>query len=92
MELLEIKSAYDLSSHAPETRRPVVHSYLISCRQFMNVLANWRKPSAKRGPSAGRDSTLSFMTLSADQIWVTEAEIGRIEDAIHSAHRSISLP
>ncbi len=92
MELLQIKSAYDLTAHVPETRRPVVHSYTISCRQFMSVLANWRKPNTSRGPAANRDATFSFMTLSADQIWITDAEIRRIEDAIHSAHSPVSLP
>ncbi len=92
MELLEIKSAYDLTAHAPESRRAVGHSYLISCRQFMSVLANWRKPNTARGPAANRDSTLSFMTLAADQIWITEAEITRIKDAIQSAHSPVTLP
>ncbi len=92
MELLEIKSAYDLTAHLPETRRASVHSYMISCRQFMSVLANWRKPGRPHGPAANRGSTLGVMTLSADQIWVTEAEIGRIEEAIHSAHSPMSLP
>ncbi len=92
MELLEIKSAYDLTAHVPETRRAVGHSYLISCRQFMSVLAKWRKPNTSRGPDANRDSTLSVMTLAADQIWITEAEIKRIQDAIESAHSPITLP
>ncbi len=91
MELLEIKSAYDLTAHSPEARRPALHSYLISCRQFMSVLANWRKPGQSQGPTANRGSTAGFMTLSADQIWFTEAEIGRIEHAIHSGHSPISL-
>ncbi len=91
VELLEIKSAYDLTAHVPESRRAAVHSYLISCRQFMLVLANWRKPNTARGPAANRGATLGFMTLSADQIWITEAEIGKIEDAIHSAHSPVSL-
>ncbi|MGB8644657.1 MAG: hypothetical protein WCF84_05435 [Anaerolineae bacterium] len=91
MELLEIKSAFDLTAHAPATRREVGHSYLISTRQFTSVLANWRKPSTQRGPSAGRDATLSFMTLSADQIWITESEITSIEAAIRSARSPITL-
>ncbi len=91
MELLEIKSTHDLTAHSPESRPAALHSYLISCRQFTSVLANWRKPSQAQGPTANRGSTLSFMTLAADQIWVTEAEIGRIEHAIHSGHSPISL-
>ncbi len=91
MELLEIKSTQDLTAHRPEARRPFVHSYLISCRQFMSVLASWRKPTASRGPSADRGATLSFMTLAAEQIWVTDAEITKIEDAIHSAHSPVAL-
>jgi hypothetical protein len=91
MELLEIRSAHDLSAHLPETRRAVAHSYLISCRQFMFVLGNWRKPNTARGPAAGRDLTFSFMTLAADQLWVTEAEITQIVGAIQSAHSPVSL-
>ncbi len=91
MELLQIKSNYDLSALVPETRRAAVHSYTINCRQFMSVLASWRKGSILRGP-AGQHRAFSFMTLSANQIWITDAEIGTIEDAIHSSHSPVSLP
>ncbi len=91
MELLEIKSRYDLTSHSPETRRSGAHSYLVSCRQFMYVLGNWRKPNATRKPAAGTNPTLSFMTLAADQIWVTEPEIAQIVAAIQSFYSPVSL-
>ncbi len=91
MELLEIKSAYDLSAHQPASRRAAVHSYLISCRQFTSVLANWRKPGTPRTQNDGQDSTYSFMTLSAEQIWVTEAEIEKIETAIRASRSSVTL-
>ena len=91
MELLEIQSQYDMTAHGPDTRRAAAHSYLVSCRQFMFVLGNWRKPNAERGPAGGRDKTFSFMTLGADQIWMTEEEITNVVGAIQSSHSPVSL-
>lgn len=91
MELLEIRSQHDMTALVPETRRAVAHSYLLSCRQFLYVLANWRKPTTDRGPAAGHGTTLSFMTLGAEQIWMTEEEITSIVTAIHSAQSPVSL-
>jgi hypothetical protein len=91
MELLEIQSQHDMTAHVPESRRAIVRSYLVSCRQFMYVLGLWRKPNAVRGPAAGRGTTLSFMTLAADQIWITEEEITSIVAAIQSSRPQVSL-
>jgi hypothetical protein len=91
MELLEIRSQHDMTVHMPETRRAIARSYLVSCRQFMYVLGSWRKPNAVRGPAAGRGTTLSFMTLAAEQIWITEEEITSIVAAIQTAHSPLSL-
>ncbi len=92
MELLEIKSGHDLTSHSPVSRRASAHSYLVSCRQFMSVLAKWRKPGTSGALTADGDSTISFMTLGAEQIWVTRAEIGKIQEAIETAHSPVTLP
>lgn len=91
MELLEIRSKHDMTAHLPEPRRAVARSYLVSCRQFMYVLANWRKPNADRGPASGRDSAFSFMTLGAEQIWPTEEEIASIVGAIQSSLSPVML-
>lgn len=91
MELLEIRSNHDLAAHRPETRRAAVHSYLVSCRQFISVLAGWRKSEGARRQTDDRGKTLSFMTLQADQIWITEAEIRQIVAAIQSAHSPVTL-
>lgn len=91
MELLEIRTQHDMTTHVPETRRAVAHSYLVSCRQFLYVLANWRKPNTSQGPAAGRGTTLGFMTLAAEQIWMTEDEITSIVAAIHSAQSPLLL-
>ena len=80
-----------MTSHVPGTRRAAAHSYLISCRQFMFVLADWRKPKTAQGPAAGRGTNLSFMTLGADQIWVTDEEITSIVTAIQSSQSLVSL-
>ncbi len=91
MELLEIRSTRDLTAHSPEARRAGSHSYLISCRQFMSVLGNWRKAKAGQPPATGSSPTVSFMTMSADQIWITEPEIKQIVAAIESARSPVSL-
>jgi hypothetical protein len=91
MELLEIRSQHDMTAQMPGTRRAVARSYLISCRQFMHILGNWRKPNTTAGPAAGRGATLSFMTLAADQIWVTEEEIASIVAAIQSSRPQVAL-
>ena len=91
MELLEIRSPFDLTSHAPELRRTSAHSYLISCRQFMSVLGAWRKTHAIKGKAAEETPTVGFMTMSADQIWITEPEISKIVAAIESSHSPVSL-
>jgi hypothetical protein len=91
MELLEIRSQHDMTAHMPGTRRAAAHSYLISCRQFMFILANWRKPNTANRPAASRDTTLSFMTLAADQIWITEEEITSIVAAIQTSQPLVSL-
>ncbi len=91
MELLEIRSNHDLTAHRPETRRAASYSYQVSCRQFMSVLAGWRKgeDTGRQTDNSGR--TLSFMTLKAEQIWITEAEITEIVRAIQSAHSPVTL-
>ena len=91
MELIEIRSQHDMTAHVPETRRAVAHSYLVSCRQFLYVLAKGRKPNATQGPTAKPGTTLGFMTLAAEQIWITEEEITSIVAAIQSAHSPVSL-
>ncbi len=90
MELLEIKSTHDLTALSPERRRPGSHSYLVSCRQFMSVLGSSRK-QARREPVKQDGRPLCFMTLSADQIWVTDAEVNKIVAAIEEAHSPVSL-
>jgi hypothetical protein len=91
LELLEIRSNRDLTAHRPEAGRATGHSYLVSCRQFMSVLAGWRKSDGKRNQTDESGKTLGFMTLQADQIWVTEAEITQIVGAIQSAHSPVTL-
>lgn len=91
MELLEIRSQHDMRAHGQETRRAVASSYLVSCRQFMFVLDKWRRPNTEQGPAAGRGKTLSFMTLGAEQIWITEEEISSIVTAIHSSLSPVLL-
>jgi hypothetical protein len=91
MELLEIKSAQDLTAQAPEKRRTGPHSYLVSCRQFMFVLGKWRKADSTRGPTGGRGPTMSFMSLAAEQIWITENEIAQVSAAIQSAYSPLAL-
>ncbi len=90
MEVLEIKSSHDLTAHLLTARRSAARSYLISCRQFTPVLADLRKPG--RLKAATPDATVGFMTLAADQIWMTPPEIDIIQDAIRSAHSPVSLP
>lgn len=92
MEVLEIKSSHDLTAHMPAARRSAARSYLISCRQFTSVLADSRKPGRLQNTPPAPDATMGFMTLSADQIWMTPAEIDIIQDAIRSAHSPVSLP
>ena len=91
MELLEIRSNNDLTAVRPETRRQSGHSYVVSCRQFMSVLAGWRKSNGERKQTDESGKTLSFMTLGAVQIWITEAEIKQIVGAIESAHSPVTL-
>ncbi len=90
MELLEIRSRHDLTAHFPNARRSVVSSYLVSCRQFMSVLKNSRRVAAS---DEGRDQapTTGFMTLAADQIWITEEEIGAVVAAIESSNSRVAL-
>lgn len=91
MELLEIKSSQDMTAQVPEKRRSGAHSYLVSCRQFMFVLGNWRKADTKRGPAGGRGPTMSCMSLGAEQIWMTENEIGLVTAAIQNANSPLLL-
>ena len=90
MELLEIQSRHDLTAHLPEARRPGTRSYHVSCRQFMSVLSNSRRAARARLPSPAAQ-TLGFMTLAADQIWVTDEEIGEIVAAIESSRSRVAL-
>ncbi len=91
MELLEIRSKQDLSAHSPEARRPGPRSYLISCRQFMQVLGSTRKANAGKGAPAAPGPTSGFMTMSADQIWLTEPEIEQIVTAIRASQSPLNL-
>jgi hypothetical protein len=91
MELLEIRSPCDLTTRPPQTRTPVAHSYLMICNQFTYVLANWHKPTADRGPTAQRGFAPSFMTLAAEELWLTEEEIVKIVVAIESDHSQVLL-
>ncbi|MGB8645124.1 MAG: hypothetical protein WCF84_07795 [Anaerolineae bacterium] len=91
MELLEIRSTHDLTAHAPEARRAGAYKYLISCRQFMQVLGNTRKANAGKNAPANPSATLSFMTMSADQIWMTDKEIEEVVSAIRASKSPLSL-
>ncbi len=92
MELLEIRSEHDLTAPVPEERPAKTTKYTISCRQFMAVLRDSNKHRNRGASDAARPPALGFMTLDANQIWITQEEIERVVAAIEASRSPVSLP
>ena len=57
MEILEIRSAHDLTTSATDKRREGAHSYQVNCRQFTSMHRTWQNDKPPRTP------TMWVMTL-----------------------------
>ena len=85
MEILEIRSMHDLTTKAPGIRSSGVHSYWVNCRQFGLLHRDWQRQTPVEG------SARSVMTLSFEQIWITEEEGKQVAAAIKATHSPIAL-
>ncbi len=85
MEILEIRSAHDLTARSPSARHSGSHSYQVNCRQFTSVERLWRtdKPAS--------DSLLRVMTLNFEYLWMTEAESRQVAAAIQDTRSPVVL-
>lgn len=85
MEIIEIRSAHSLVTRLTD-RRPVgEHSYQLNCRHFTTEYNYWRKNSATQ------KHVLELMTLSFEQIFITEAESGQVAEAIQAVRSAIKV-
>jgi len=85
MEILEIRSPYDLTVRKPDARKLEKHSYQVNCRQFSNLLRQWQNNLDEKS------NPLGVMTLGLEQIWVTPEEGAQIAAAIKSTSASVEL-
>ncbi len=84
MEILEIRSAYDLTAPMPAKRKPGPHSYRVNCRQFLSLHSSWQRHKTEPGP-------LALMTLSFERIWITEEESAQIAEAVKATRSPLTL-
>ena len=85
MEILEIRSARDMTASSPEARRVGVHSYQVNCRQFISVHRTWQNDKLRRA------APLSVMTLSCERIWMTEEESKQVAAAIQATRSPVAI-
>jgi hypothetical protein len=85
MEILEIRSSHDLTASSTQARRVGAHSYQVNCRHFNSVRRYWQNDKAPRADSTG------FMTLNFEQIWITDAEVKQVTEAIRATRSPLTL-
>lgn len=85
MEILEIRSPYDLTVRQTDARKVEKHSYQVNCRQFSSLLRQWQHDLDEQ------THPLGVMTLGLEQIWVTPEEGAQIAAAIKATAASVEL-
>ena len=85
MELLEIRSAHNLMNSIIDKRAAGIHTYKISCRQFMSVYQSWLKEGA------ARESAFGIMTLGFERIWISKDEGTQVAAAIQEMRSPLAI-
>lgn len=85
MEILEIRSAHDLTTKVPDERAPGAHAYQVNVRQFISTQREWKRNPAPEG------QLQPMMTLGFERIWISEKEIQEVADAIKSMRSPVEL-
>lgn len=85
METIEIRSGHSLVTRLTEQRPAGEHSYQVNCRHFTSEYKTWRKQNADGW------NVIRVMTLSFEQIFITEAESQKVVEAIQAVRSPIQV-